>query len=138
MAAPANEFAFNFDVMKQAAERWQNHQSSRDQKIEQLKQNHYTEAETKERLAKRANRLINQVKATISQEAFATTEIAVSDQLRDLVEQGPIHETDINDALMERVIGETRDFLSVAFLDKAIRICFGLYKTNKRSQSLAC
>ena len=132
MAAPVNEFAFDFDAMSQAAERWQQHQQSRDQKIEQLKQNHYTGAETKERLAKRANRLINKVKETINQEAFASPNDAVSDQLMDLVERGPIQEKDINNDLMERIIGETRDFLSVEFLAKAIKAsrCVGRIVTK--------
>lgn len=132
MAAPDNTFAFDFDATTQAAEHWLERQPTREQKIEQLKQKHYVGAEPRERLAKRANRLIDKVKETFQEEVLSPAQTALSDGLRELIGRGPIQADEVNDELMERVIGETRDFLSVNFLAKAIQAsrCVGRIVTN--------
>lgn len=121
MAAPTNEYAFDYNMMKQAALHWQQQQASREQKTASLRENHYLEAETRPRLAKRANRLIAQVKETITEKMTPAATATLSEGLRELVERGPIREDEIDDELMERVIGETRDFLSIEFLEKAVK-----------------
>ncbi len=132
MVAPETNFAFDFDVMTQAAEHWSDNQRTRERKIEHLKQKHYVEAEPKERLAKRANRLIGKVKETFQEDGSSPVRSALSDELTKLIEREPLRAEDINDDLMERVIGETRDFLSVNFLAKAIQAsrCVGRIVTK--------
>lgn len=132
MAAPENNFAFDLDAMTQAAEHWRGRQHTREQQAEHLKHKQYVDAEPKERLAKRANRLIDKVRDTVSQDVLSSAPTALSDELMELVERGAIQEDEISNALMERVIGETRDFLSVEFLSKAIRAsrCVGRIVTR--------
>ncbi|GAA4450888.1 DNA/RNA non-specific endonuclease [Nibrella saemangeumensis] len=132
MAAPVNEYAFDYEVMRQAASHWQQHKESREQKTASLKENHYVLAESRQRLAKRANRLIAQVKETLSHNAEPDTAETISEGLKELVERGPIREDEISNDLMERVIGETRDFLSIEFLEKAMKAsrCVGRIVTE--------
>ena len=127
MATLANEFAMDFDVIEQAAARWHKREPSRKQKTQWLKQKRYDAVEPKDRLAKRANRLLAKVR-----QALPMGVEAWSADLRALVERGPIHEDEIDNDLMERVIGETRDFLAVEFLEKGVRVnrCVGRVVTR--------
>lgn len=118
MSAPANELAFAFTEMVKAAENWSLHAEERERKRKLLKIKAFDKVEPKERLAKRANRLLDKVKASLP---VARESTAISDELRELVSRDPISPDEMNNALYERVIGETRDFLSSAFLEKGIR-----------------
>ncbi len=118
MSAPANELAFAFTEMVKAAGNWSLHAEERERKRTLLKIKAFDKVEPKERLAKRANRLLDKVKAALP---VVQESVALSDELRELVARDPISPDEINNALYERVIGETRDFLSSAFLEKGIR-----------------
>ncbi|HEX8638877.1 MAG TPA: DNA/RNA non-specific endonuclease [Pyrinomonadaceae bacterium] len=114
------EFGYDFEVAEQAAENWSNRLKERDQKLDSLKNKKYTEVETKERLVKRLNRRIEKVKETL-QSSAPQLEV-MSDRLRELVErEKPITEEELTNITYERVMGETRDFLSITFFEKGAR-----------------
>lgn len=115
MAAPQNEFSFDLDIMKQAAESYYKQTPQREHNLKELKEKRYTSVESRERLAKRANHLIDKVKQALPYRAEA-----LSDQMLELVARGRIMEDEITNDLMERVIGETRDFLSIEFLERGV------------------
>ena len=122
MIAPKNEYAFDYDVMKQAAKNWQQHESEREQKMQDLAEKRYDAVDSKERLAKRVNRLLDKVKQTHPRQSNG-----LSPEFHDLMDQEEVKPDDINNLLVERVIGETRDYLSMEFLEKALRVsrCVG-------------
>src|SRR5829696_71387 len=117
MAAPPNEFSLDLAVMTRAAEHYHRRTPEREQNLKLLRQKRYDEVEPKERLAQRANRLLAKIG-----EALPRREKAVPENLRELVELGRIEENEITSNLMECVIGETRDFLSVGFLEEGLDV----------------
>ncbi len=128
MPAPPNEYSYDFDAVERASEHWRTRGPMRAHNRELLDQKRYTEVESKDRLAQRANRLLQKVKTSVARrETAAAAPEGLSEDLNDLVKLGPIEEEDVTDDLMERVIGETRDFLSVEFLEKGLKVnrCVG-------------
>lgn len=134
MAAPPNEYSYDIDAVERASEHWHARGEMRKQNKELLKQKRYTEVESKDRLALRANRLLQKVRTTVarSKTISAAAPEGLSEDLNELVELGPIDQEDMTDALMERVIGETRDFLSVEFLERGLMVnrCVGRVVTD--------
>jgi endonuclease G, mitochondrial len=117
MAAPGHQYSFDLEVIRKSAENWRREKAKREKKQQLINKKRYDQVESMERLAKRANRLLNNVKvATQSAE-----QISLSEELRTLVERPPLEVDEINNKLMERVIGETRDFLSVNFLMQGLQ-----------------
>jgi endonuclease G len=114
MAAPPNEFAFDPRITEAALENWRRRAEAREQ-VARRPEEKYTANETAERLAKRANRLLDKVRA-----ATPATSHRLSPQLRDLIRRDRVRPEEVTEHLMERIIGETRDFLSVSFLDRGI------------------
>jgi endonuclease G len=114
MAAPPNEFAFDSRIADAALENWRRRAAERET-LARLPEKKYTANETPERLAKRANRLLDKVRA-----ATPATSHRLSPQLRDLIQRSRVRPDEVTEHLMERIIGETRDFLSVSFLDRGI------------------
>jgi endonuclease G len=117
MVAPANEYSFDLETARKAAHVWRDNESSREHKRKQLGRRRYDAVEPKERLAKRANRLLAQV-----QDAAPGGTQSLPDDLRELVERGPLDANEIDNVLFERVVGATRDFLSVSFLGKGTQV----------------
>lgn len=117
MAAPPNEFSFDLNTAKESAKLWRKHTPTREKKRKDLAQGRYDAVESKERLAKRANRLLSKV-----QQVTPGGSENLPAGLRELVERGPIGENEINNILFERVVGQTRDFLSVSFLGKGSQV----------------
>jgi endonuclease G len=117
MAAPPNEFSFDLNTARKAAKLWRKHAPAREKKRKDLARGRYDAVEPRERLAKRANRLL----ANVRQVAPGGAE-SLPSGLRELVERGPIAENEIDNVLFERVIGQTRDFLSVSFLGKGTQV----------------
>jgi endonuclease G, mitochondrial len=111
MAAPPNDLSFDYEKMNEAAQTWRQRTTERQHNIEMVKRKQYDQVESRERMAKRANRLLDKVKRSMPHEAL-------SPALEELVDRGPITEDEIDNVLFERVIGETRDFLSIEFLEK--------------------
>jgi endonuclease G len=113
MAAPQNVPSFDLNIARAAGERFQSYAADRDEKLRRIKEDGVGAVEPRERLAKRTNRLIDKLRATgISPEAMPPT-------VRELVERGNVQPHELDPVTMERVIGETRDFLSIAFVDRA-------------------
>jgi S1-C subfamily serine protease len=67
------------------------------------------------------NRLLTKV-----EEVLPYREEALPGDLRELVEGGPIEEDDITNDLVERVIGKTRDFLSIGFFEGGLSASRGV------------
>src|SRR3954454_2477711 len=115
MAAPANRFAFNIQIMQQAAENYRRRTDEREKKKELVERKQYDQVDGKNRLTKRVNRLINHLRegAPMAQEALPP-------DVRAVVERGSITEDQVNNQLLERIIGATRDFLGVAFFEQGM------------------
>jgi hypothetical protein len=90
MASPPNEFSFDLDTIRRAAENYHKRTPEREKNLKLLEQKRYDEVESKERLAKRVNRLLTKV-----EEVLPYREEALPGDLRELVEGGPIEEDDI-------------------------------------------
>lgn len=115
MTQPFNVFAFDADRMQEAAERWYGHEQKLETNEVAIDAGRFAEVDTKERLAKRVNRLVSQVRG-----AAADASTTMPAALRALVDHGPYTAQDINNEFVERVIGETRDFLSISFFVRGV------------------
>jgi endonuclease G len=113
MTAPQNRLAFDPDVLDAATRNWESRERVRNKAARSARK--YTIIESPDRLAKRANRLLDQVRRASDKRPGA-----LSPELRDLVEREPIRPEEMDDVLMERIIGATRDFLSAAFMDRGV------------------
>lgn len=117
MAAPANELAIDPDIARAAAERLSQCEPERARKQEAANRGDFTAVDTRECLAKRINCLIAKVRDVA---AYATPRDA-PELLETLAERdAPLGPDDIDSVLVERVIGETRDFLSIEFLEQGL------------------
>lgn len=127
MPAPANKLAFDFDQMAQAVDRWKGRAAERTKKERALREKRFDEVEPKERLAMRVNRLRDQVR-----ELLPADDDALPESLRELVDRGPVSAREVNNHLFERVIGDTRDFLSMEFVEQAVQVsrCIGRIVTR--------
>ena len=127
MASPPNVYAFDYDAMKQAAEHWRQREGERERKTRAVQNKRYDEAESKERLAKWVNRRLRHVKAAVHGDPEALPR-----GLSALVSREAFAPDEIDNHLVERVIGETRDFLAVAFLERALQAtrCVGRIETR--------
>lgn len=134
MAAPPNEYSYDIDAVEQASKNWRTREDMRTQNKHLLEQKRYTEVESKDRLTLRANRLLQKVRTQVARRKTISSAApeGLSEDLNALVELGPIDKEDMTDALMERVIGETRDFLSVEFLERGLMVnrCVGRVVTD--------
>ena len=119
MAAPQNAYAFDFEEAIAAAERWAERGEHHARFERAARNKRYSEIDTPERRTKRVNRLLGKLREAAPQatEAMAAEfdesaawEIAHADVSVDTIDDG----------LLERVIGETRDFLFIEFLEQAV------------------
>lgn len=117
MVAPHNELAFDLEAAKRAAQRWQTHKKAREQKVNAAERGDYILAEPAERLVKRVNHLRAYAKA-LDGHNLGNMPLA----LGNLAEHEAFTEKDISNSLLERVLGTTRDFLGVNFLEKALYV----------------
>lgn len=114
MNAPDNEFAFDFGVMKDAARRWKAEKRSRRKKVDARNEGEIEKADTTKRIGKRIQYLLDKVREAKPAGDPATHRLEI--QLRKgevAIEQG-------DSVTLERVLGQTRDFLSIEFLDGGI------------------
>jgi endonuclease G, mitochondrial len=114
MSAPDNLLAFDLDVARRAARHWDSAAAARKRKLEALRHGRLDEVEPMDRLAKRVNHLVDKVRDV----PFSERE-NLPETLKQLVNKNRIEEDEIDSPLVERVIGETRDFLSVEFIAQA-------------------
>jgi endonuclease G, mitochondrial len=114
MVAPFNVFAFDVQVAQQAARNWLARTDVRERKASAVREGRYDVAESKYRLAKWVNRRLGQVRESLP------GSVVLPESLAELVSRSPVAPSEINDQLVERVMGATRDFLAVAFLERAV------------------
>jgi endonuclease G len=114
--------AERLDIAREAARRWREREPERRVKIEALESGQYTKADTRDRLAARMRRLGSWRQAAAGRhgpaepaDAAAAAEVAAAE-----IAAGALRPEDIRDDLVERMVGETRDFLSVEFLEMAL------------------
>lgn len=121
MVAPPAKAHYNPTITAAAAGRWKLRTKKRDSKVAAADKDNYTKAETKDRLAKHVNRLINAVAGSTPAESGETAQQSLAQEIPELSalsRHGEITSTDINNRFVERVIGKTRDFLAIQFFDR--------------------
>lgn len=111
MSAPQNVNAFNLDVALAAAERWAKREDHHRQFEAATQNKRYSGLDTPERRAARANRLLRKLREAVPREAESISQDIASAEVTAETASG---------ALLERIIGKTRDFLFVEFLEKGL------------------
>jgi endonuclease G len=114
MSAPDNVFAFDFDIAREAARRWEAEADSRKKKIKARDAGRIDKAESQARIGKRVKYLLDKTK-----ELQGSRE-AMPQSLEAMLADAPRLELQADAVTLERVIGETRDFLAIEFLEGGI------------------
>jgi endonuclease G len=132
MTAPAQVFAFDFDQLLQAAENWEQRTKERDRTLALVDQRRYSEAESPERLARRVNHLNKHMKLSGKSAALLSSPGTFSSEVEEVLASEFVQPEKIDDLLYERVLGQTRDFLFIDFLERAVRAaeCIGRIVTR--------
>jgi endonuclease G len=107
MAAPRNEFAFDLDASRAAAIRWREAGNPNRRVATAIAAKDYTSLDTPERLAKRVRRLVQQEPVLATRNELGGEEPAGTAALEP------------EERFFERVIGNSRDFVYVDFLERA-------------------
>jgi endonuclease G, mitochondrial len=124
MGAPGDQPAFDLTIAQQAAENFKLRKKQRDAKEKAINEGAYTKAESSARLAKRVNHILGALHGTIAtaatrpEESLAAAAEALPPEVHDLIQRGPVGAADVSDAMLERVIGATRDFLAIGFFER--------------------
>ena len=105
------QYAFDAGVVRAAAENYRKRTAQRTLKQELLKEKKYDEIDPQDRLVKRVNRLI----AHLGQDSPPALK-NLPDDIKSAVARGGVESFEVNNSFLERVVGATRDFQSVAFL----------------------
>jgi endonuclease G, mitochondrial len=109
-------FAFDLEQLESSANNYYAALPEQKQKLADVEAGRYSLAEGKERLAKRATHLVEQARD------LAPAGAPLSPAVRAIIDRGAIDPDELDDATFERVIGETQDFLSFMFLEKALQV----------------
>lgn len=111
----------------EAASRWRGRTRERNRRVGAAERGAYTEADSLDRLAKRMRRLRRSLAIKRLQ---GTDEVDL--KMDRLISAIPLAAADVTDKLVERVIGETRDFLSIEFFERGLQaaLCVGRIQTN--------
>jgi endonuclease G len=96
-----------------AAGRWKARTKERERKRAALARGEYTKAEDRERLVKRIKRLQSWVSAR------AATSGTLDESATEALAAAPLRPEDVTDLMAERVIGASRDFLSIEYFERA-------------------
>src|SRR4029077_15360007 len=112
------EYAFDMNAAQAAANRWAERNKQHSRFEEAVRKKQYSKLDTPERCAARANRLLSNIHETAPQmtrSVIGPFESAVGR------ESGSPEVTpeSVSDEFLERIIGKTRDFQYVAFLEQA-------------------
>jgi esterase/lipase superfamily enzyme len=121
MGAPGDKPAFDLDIAMHAADNFKARKKQRNAKAKAINEGQYTKAESPQRLAKRVNRLVDAMKGRLAVAAVtpeARSAQALPDKVRAVITQDEVAPDTVTDAIVERVIGATRDFLAIGFFDK--------------------
>ncbi|MGX1788116.1 DNA/RNA non-specific endonuclease [Bosea sp. NPDC055332] len=110
----------------EAASRWRERATPRKRQIEAAEKGEYTKADTAERLKRRMERLKALVAARMQRGA------AADESAREAISVPALTAADVTDEAVERVIGETRDFLSIEYFERGLQAaaCVGRIMTN--------
>ena len=119
MAAPQDEYAFDLEAATAAAERWSKRGQQHEKFERAASRKHYSELDTPARRAARANRLLCKLQEADPRQAEALAS-EFDNSTSQEVALAEVTSTSVSDALLERVIGKTRDFQAVEFLDQAV------------------
>jgi endonuclease G len=127
MAAPGDIYAFDIETARKAAENFKARTQARESKAEAIDRGEYTKAETPGRVAKRVNRLLDLVKSRIADASAMNPAAApnappvtLSAEMHSFVQQDPVKPEELDDLVVERVMGATRDFLAVGFFERGV------------------
>ncbi|MFO0915512.1 MAG: DNA/RNA non-specific endonuclease [Pirellulales bacterium] len=121
MSAPANIYSFAPEVALAAASRWIKREPQHAKFESAVRQRRYSALDTPERMAKRANRLMGKLAEKSPTAASALSQDLVG-PLGSERALGNLTAETVSDQLLERVIGETRDFLFIEFLEQALHV----------------
>ncbi len=111
MNSPDNEFAMDFEVMRAAAQRWRSEDKSRTKKVTARKDGQLEKVESKKRIGKRIQYLLDKVRQS------RAVGDPVPHKLESMLEKGEDAAEEGDSVTLERVLGQTRDFLSIDFLE---------------------
>ena len=114
MPAPGNEPVLDLEIAREAAQRWGAEKRSRERKVEARDNGELEKAETRPRIGKRIQYLLGKVR-----QARAEGD-PVPDKLEAMLSVAAVLPEEGDSETLERVIGETRDFLSIEFLEGGI------------------
>ena len=115
------KFAFDLKIAADAAGRWKQSAPDRDRQLNTAENEGIAGAESHDRLAKRATRLVRMMSGS-------AWRLSVSDALRPMVAE-PERIGELSPKVLEQIIGESRDFLSVEFLERGWRACSAVCRT---------
>jgi len=107
-----SQFKFDLQIALAAAQRWRNQKDTMRGKERAQAKGQYDALDSKERLAKRANRLLRAARAAVPEESFAANE-----GLRAIATQPELRAEDMDNVVFERIIGKTNDLLGIRFFD---------------------
>lgn len=114
-----DRFHFSPDIVAAAARRWEETKAGRERAARAEARHQYDKVDSAERIAKHANRLRGQVLREVLRMEPEDV-LALPGGVRELVERDdPVRAEEIEPRFVERVLGPTRDFLSVEFFDLA-------------------
>ncbi|CAN7330134.1 DNA/RNA non-specific endonuclease [Bosea sp. LjRoot90] len=113
-------------LAQEAAARWRKRAATRNRQVGAADRGEYTKADTVNRLKRRMERLQALVAARMHR-GGATDEGA-----QEAISVPALTAGDVTDEAMERVIGETRDFLSIEYFERGLQAaaCVGRIMTN--------
>jgi len=124
MAAPPIRLHYRPDIAADAAKRFKSRNESRRKRMSAASKGEYTKVESKERLVNHVNRLLSELASSTAAPDAASAQETLRREapaLKGLPSPGQVTANDINDRFVERVIGNTRDFLAVQFFDRGAR-----------------
>ena len=121
MAIPDAQYSFDMNAAQQAANRWGERSKQHSKFEEAVRKKQYSKLDTAERRAARANRLLRSIDNTAPQ--LTTAMIGPYESCIERATGTPeVTAESISDAFLERIIGQTRDFQYVSFLEQALYV----------------
>jgi endonuclease G len=119
MTAPQNQYAFDLEVALAASSRWKLRGEHHDKFENAIKKQHYSELDTPARCAARANRLLDRLRRSDPDAVNAMAD-EFGESAFEAISRAELTSETVTDELLERVIGTTRDFQFVEFLEAAL------------------
>ncbi|HND53460.1 MAG TPA: DNA/RNA non-specific endonuclease, partial [Pirellulaceae bacterium] len=114
-------YAFDVETAQAAARRWSERQAHHARFAAAARSKSYTALDTRERCAARVNRLLGRLRGVIP-----------ARQIQETFGEHAFTSDTVNDAILERAIGQTRDFQNVEFLELGIVACRSVVRVATR------